>query len=418
MKKIILGLACITTFSVSMAQNKNVVSAINYLNDYKKSQSLDDLLEAKKFIDEAAANEETKSKPKTWVKRGEVYTALFLSKEDKVKSLGINILDELYNSYQQVIANTPDKKGEYYEVAKDGLRMCAGNYFNDAGKEYTNKDFTKALAGFEKSITINKDLLQKVDTFGIYYAGLCANEAGNTAKAKEYFSEAIKIKYGSAYKEADAINPYIFLARAYKAEKNDAEYLNALKTAKAAFPNNKELILEEMNFYIGAGRLAEAAKNVDEAIAKDPTNKVLYMNKGIMYDNLANPKEGKVDAKLYEEYLSKALEATNKAVELDPNYFDALFQLGALYFNKGVKQTEFANTITGMSAAEVKRYEAETKKADVFFKQALPHFEKCDAIGSTDKSVLKDLYSSLKQIYTFTEQPEKSKAMKVKMDQL
>jgi hypothetical protein len=57
------------------------------------------------------------------------------------------------------------------------------------------------------------------------------------------------------------------------------------------------------------------------------------------------------------------VESTAKAVELDANYFDALFQLGALYYNKGVRQTEFANTITGMSANEVKRYDAETKKA-------------------------------------------------------
>ena len=35
-KKLVLGLACLTAFTGVFAQNKNVVSAINFLNDYKK----------------------------------------------------------------------------------------------------------------------------------------------------------------------------------------------------------------------------------------------------------------------------------------------------------------------------------------------------------------------------------------------
>jgi len=419
MKKVILAIACFACFSSAIAQNKNVVSAINYLRDYSSAKNTDDLLEAKKYIDEAALNEETKGKPKTWAKRAEVYAALMTCKDEKIKNLGINFLDELFNSYKQVIATSTDKKSDFYLTAQDGLRMCAGNFFNAGGDSYKNQEYANALLNFEKSVSINKDLILKTDTLGIYYSGLSADKAGNFEKAKQYYIEAINNKYGTGYGEAEMVRPYYFLAQICKKENNDVEYLNTLKSSRAAFPNNKDLLTEEMNYYILSGKLTDALKSMDEAIAKEPNNKTTYMNKGILYDNLANPKEGKkLDEKQFEEYWTKAVESTAKAVELDANYFDALFQLGALYYNKGVRQTEFANTITGMSANEVKRYDAETKKAEALFRQALPHFEKCDAIGNADKQVLKDLYASLKQIYTFIEQPEKAKAIKAKLEAL
>jgi len=418
MKKNILTVAFATVTMCAMAQNKNVVSAINYLNYYAKDKNVDDLIEAKKYIDEAANNEETKAKVKTWAKRSEIYGALNSCKDEKVKALGINFLEEKFKSYQQVIALSTDKTTDAYKDANAGLKGCASEYFNKGGAFYNTKDYSSALNSFETSIMINKDLLQKTDTTGIYYAALCAGLSGNTVKAKQYYKQAIDLKYGVAYNESEGVRPYGALAEIYRVEKNDAEYFNIVQVGRKMFPNNKDLLNMEMNYYINNGKLNEAATSIDEAIAKDPTNKMNYLNKGILYDNLANPKEGKVDEKKYDEYFNKAVDATKKAVELDPNFFDALFQLGALYFNKGVRQNEFANTITGISAAELKKFEAESKKTDEIFKLSLPYFEKCETLGNTDKASLKALYLSMQQIYNRMEQPEKGKAMKEKAEKL
>lgn len=421
MKRFILVLAGVASLSFVQAQNKNVVSAHNYLGDYDKGKSVDDLLEAKKYIDEACANDETKSKPKTWSKRAEVYKRLYAlrEKDEKVKALNINFLEELYTSYHQLFIFTPEKKGDYYDQAYDGLGYCAGYYFNAGADEYKNQSYANAVKQFETSIAINKETFDRVDTMGIYYAALSADKGNLNDKAKEYYKRSIDIQYGKATGEAEMVRPYFFLAQIFKKEKNDAEYLNTLKTARKAYPNNKDLLNEELNYYITTGKLNEAISSVDEAITKEPSNKNNYLNKSILYDNLANPKDGKkLDDKSYDDYFGKSLESAKKGFEIDSNFYDAAFQVGALYYNKGVRQTEYANTITGISAAEQKKYEAETKKADVLFRQSLPYFEKCEKLGNSDKETLKQLYTTMKQIYQFTEQPDKMKAIKAKLDAL
>jgi hypothetical protein len=419
MKRFIMLVASVALFSFAQAQNKNVQSAINYLKDYDADKSIDDLLEAKKYIDEASSNEETKAKAKTWSKRAEVYKRLYAlkDKDEKVKALNIDMLEELYTSYKQLFTYSPEKKGEYYEQAVDGLGFCAGFFFNAGADEYKAQNYANAVKKFEASIGVNKDALNRIDTIGIYYAALSADKGNMNDKAKEYYKRAIEVQYGKSAGEIEMVRPYYFLAQIFKKEKNDAEYLNTLKTARQSYPNNKDLLNEEMNYYISSGKLNDAIKSIDEAITKEPSNKNNYLNKSILYDNLANPKDGKkLDDKSYDDYFTKAVESAKKGYELDSTYYDVAFQIGALYYNKGVRQTEYANTITGISAAEQKKYEAESKKADVLFRQSLPYFEKCEKLGNSDKETLKQLYITMKQIYQFTEQPEKMKAIKAKMD--
>jgi len=77
-------------------------------------------------------------------------------------------------------------------------------------------------------------------------------------------------------------------------------------------------------------------------------------------------------------------------VELNPDNFDAVYNLGALYFNRAVKLNEVANTIDDM-----KKFEAARKVADAVFDQAQPILEQAFALNSGDKGVL----ISLKQLY-------------------
>ena len=66
--------------------------------------------------------------------------------------------------------------------------------------------------------------------------------------------------------------------------------------------------------------------------------------------------------KLFEE--QKAIESYKKSIEVDDKFFDGYYNLGALYYNKGVKQIEVA---TAVPPNENERYIAETKKADQCF---------------------------------------------------
>jgi tetratricopeptide (TPR) repeat protein len=419
MKRLVLIILGASLFTVAKAQNNNVVSTINYLRDYDSGKNTDDLLEAKKYIDEASNNESTKGKPKTWVKRGDVYRRLNDTiKDPKVAALNIDALAETRRSYKEAITLITDKSSDFYKFSIDGMSYCARAYHNLGIVKNNSQDFAGSFICFQSKLEINNEAGFAIDTNIIYSAANIASKAKMNDKAKELYKKAIDLKYGTGYGEIEMVRPYYFLSQIYKAESNEAEYLGTLKTARQLFPNNKDLLNEELNYYVANGRLNEALKNIDESIAKDPTNKSSYLNKSIIYENLANPKDKKIDLKAFEEYTAKAIEAATKAIEIDANYYDGIFQLGALYYNKGVSQNEYANTITGSSPAEMKKYEAETKKVDESFKKAIPNFEKCETIGNSDKEALKQLYLSMKQIYQFIEQPEKVKAMKAKLDAL
>ena len=101
----------------------------------------------------------------------------------------------------------------------------------------------------------------------------------------------------------------------------------------------------------------------------------------MIYDNLANPGEGKTapTEKEFNEFVEKAEAAYKKAIEINPNYFDALYNIGALYFNRAVKQSEIVNNIKDNN-----KYKIESAKVDEIFKKSLPFLEKGEEIRTND----------------------------------
>ena len=77
---------------------------------------------------------------------------------------------------------------------------------------------------------------------------------------------------------------------------------------------------------------------------------------------------------------------------MKPGNFDALFNLGIVYYNLGVRQIDVANSVP---SNQTERYEAEKGKADLEFKKALPYLEKAHEIKTEDRSLLE----ALKNVY-------------------
>jgi len=183
-----------------------------------------------------------------------------------------------------------------------------------------------------------------------------------------------------------------------------------LKKGRAAFPNDINLLLNETDFYIKNNRSQEALTNLNQAIAAKPNDHVLYFARGNMYDNLANPKDEKgkdLDKPKDAEEKMKLAEADyKKALEIKPDYFDALYNLGALYFNNGVNLGNKANSIT-----DQKKYDAEIAKANEEFNKAVPILEKALSVNDKDRATM----SALKSIYYRIGMKDKGDAMKEKL---
>ena len=101
----------------------------------------------------------------------------------------------------------------------------------------------------------------------------------------------------------------------------------------------------------------------------------------------------------------EAIEAYKKALAVKTDYFDANYNLGALYFNQAVQGTNAANDMwkprmTKAESAEQKRLEDEAK---ALFETARPYLEAAHAIDAEDLETMR----SLKDIYARTGEDEK-----------
>ena len=130
-------------------------------------------------------------------------------------------------------------------------------------------------------------------------------------------------------------------------------------------------------------------KYLNLAIEQDPSNPSYFFARGSLLDGM-----GKQD---------EAIKSYEKSIELNKDYYDAYYNLGALYYNNGVKQIEVANKVP---ANQNDLYDEELAKSDVWFSKALPYMERCQEIKPGDTyslESLKNLYYRLKQLDKYEE---------------
>ena len=150
--------------------------------------------------------------------------------------------------------------------------------------------------------------------------------------------------------------------------------------------------------------------NLNIALTAKPTDANLYLVRGNIYDNLANPKDaaGK-DAekpKDYEDKFKMAEADYKKAIELKPDYFDALYNLGVLYNNHGVSLNKMADQITDNA-----KYKTANDLATLEFAKAMPVLEKAMSVNPKDRNTM----YALKQIYARMQMMDKLKEINEKL---
>jgi tetratricopeptide (TPR) repeat protein len=191
-------------------------------------------------------------------------------------------------------------------------------------------------------------------------------------------------------------------------EKDTVKAMATVKKGREMFPDNYNMIIAETNLYLAMGKTKEAQENLKLAIEKDPKNSNLYFAVGANYDQIANDPKSKPEE--IEAAMVEAEKNYLKAIEIKPEYFDAIYNIGAMYFNDGVRIFEYAAKI---DINDTKGYKDAQEKYDARWKQALPYLEKALLLVPDDQSTL----LSLKQLYTRTNQPEKLKAVNDKLGQ-
>ena len=210
-----------------------------------------------------------------------------------------------------------------------------------------------------------------------------AIKAGSHTKPRE---EKIPSKAGVVYK-----NIALILVQKGKVDEARA----AVAEARKANPEDSGLILTEAELYLQIKDYETYTRLVNEALQKDPTNVDLVYNLGVISTN-ANKLE---DAEKYYK----------RAIEIDPNYFNALLNLSELLLRADEKFVTEMNKL-GTSEKDNKRYEAIKLEREKNFKSILPYLEKAVELKGDNEPARKTLLS----VYNALEMTDKYKALKAK----
>lgn len=377
MKKVCLLTLFAAFTAVLLAQTNNRTAAFNHLR-YGR------LDKAKQAIDLAAAHPNTMNDAKTWFYYGNVYLAIHLSDNPDYKKLDANALDKAYNAYLK--AKELDVKKEHAADIKDRLTVCAEQYFNQGVASYNRSDFVNASKLFQQAAGINASL-GITDTLSYFYAAQSAYFGNQLEQSKDLFNQLLAMNY----KEPAVFR---FLSEIYKNENNLDKALQIVKEGRKIHPDDFGLIIEETNIYLATDQREKAMELLQIAIQRDQTNPTLYFAVGTQFEQMGDFKEAEKNYK--------------RAIELNPDYFDANYNLGALYVNKAIELSDDANNLP---FTEQVKFEELRLQADEFLRKSIPYLEKADELNPGDIVVLR----TLRDIYVRLNMYDKIKEIDAKL---
>ena len=375
--------AIMAMLPLGLLAQKDVVSAYNANQD-------GDYLKAAEFIDQAILDEKANVKEKTWRYRGNIYTNL--ASDSALYAQVPDALEKAAASF--VKADELDVKQRYSsERMADIARgaTIAGNsgisYFNSGVYGRAGELFVTA-----SEMTM---MLGAVDTMAIFNSALCFEKAAMYDRAVDQYMMC----GGYGYQVPDV---FLFAANIQKMEGDTAKALTTLQNARQDFPREQALIIEELNIYLVAGQFELAKENLMLAAEQDPTNEILWFSLGSVYDNL--------------EMQDEAVDAYSKSLEIKEDYFDANYNLGALYFNKAVQMVNEANDMwkPRMSKDEATKQKELEDGGKAMFSTALPYLEKALKVEPEDRETLR----SLRDIYARVGMDEKMLEISAKLKSL
>ncbi len=294
----------------------------------------------------------------------------------------LNILPYFEKAY--TLDNQPNEKGKIKpKFVKDIKGILGANhiyYINGGAYYFDQKDYKKAYSFFDQYLKISDLDMFKGEPV-----------AATQMEDKKLAVESLERAKAFDYRRNDV---YQYLCYEYEQAKDTVNLEKTLEEGLNLFPEEQYYLLSLINNYIYSNRNEKAIEYLNTAIAKTPNNAQLYDVMGRVYET------GLKD-------YTKAEESFKKALEIDPNYTDALSNLGRVFYNQGVNKQGEANMIN-----DTKKYQQELAVAKDFFKKALPYFEKAHQMKPEESEYM----IALRGIYYNLDMGDKLKEIEAKMN--
>lgn len=348
------------------------------------------LMDAKTSIDKASADAKTGAMPQTYAYKAVIYSSLAM--EDTVSTTSAPLFATADEALKK--AKEADTKAEFKKITDEAGLNLAQYQLNNGIKDYQNKKYPEAYKEFDYYRTVLPE-----DTNAIYYTGLAAvNAAQNDPKyyplAISNYQKLVTTKY------SQGARIYLDMSSIYLAQKDTASAMKIAGEGITKYPTSQDLRRREIEIGLQSGKQAEIVGKIQAAIANDPKNKDLQYYLGLTYSQIgdaANKASEKATgaAKTTQhnaalDNYAKAADAYKKALEIDPNYFEANMNLGYVLMRPAL---DVYNDAQKLPSSQQKQYEAEMKKSDTMLDAAKPYLTKAVELQPKSEDALKNLWS-------------------------
>ena len=379
MKKLMILLAVLLTANVMMAQKKDKTDAYMY---NKNGQYEKAMISVEKCVNHAQfAGMKPYDQATVWHYRAQIYQNILNSGDPDLIAKAPNALEIIYESLMQCMANQDylnDNKQDIYQR----VAIVMGSYCEQGYALTDAKQFAEASPYFKKAYDIAKSL-------GTPDANDWLNNAAQSSLLAKDYNTALAYYNELKDNGVETGDLYHHLVICYNGLGNTEMAKQMITAGLEKNPSDAQLLLEKVNVYLQEDRGEEVADELNRLKEMDPNNAPLLFALGTIYGN--REKES-----IYNP--EKAAEFYKDAIRVNPEYYDAIYNLGVLYLWMAEPYIKEANEITGISDAELKRYNELMDQANELLTTGLPYVKQVYEAQPNDdvKNILKSMYVQLK----------------------
>ena len=380
MKKVMILLAIVLTANVMMAQKKDRTDAFMYNKNgqYEKAMaSIEKCINHEQFLGMKPNDQAT-----AWLYRATIYQNVIQSSDEALKAKAPDALEKVYESLMKCMENKDFLEENRQEIITR-VNAVMNTYYNVGATAFDAGQYDVAVPQLKKAYDIASSLGSPDANDMLKYAAFASLKAKDFDKAIEYYS----LLQTSGYEGEDM---YYNLASAYLGKDNHEMASQTISAGIAKFPGSEALIRENVNLKLSEGKGTEAVAELEQLLAGRPDDVTLMFALGTIYgDDTKDLFDG-----------DKAIDYYTRAINAKPDFYDAIYNLGALYINMSNKIKEQADAITGFSKAEQKQYEELINQANALIETGMPYVRQAyEAQPSPEiKAVLKSMYVRLNML--------------------
>ena len=188
---------------------------------------------------------------------------------------------------------------------------------------FQDGDYKVAIDNFKIAYNIAQ-VDNRFDTIAAFNIGMAGVLGDDPEASAEYLAKCVDVNFEDP-------RVYMFYNRAVKQLGDTARAIEILQLGRDRFPQELSLLLEEAQLYLERGENEKLQVSLLQAIEQDPENSNLFFLLGKTYDDEGNIPEA-------EKYYQKA-------ADLNPDFFEAYYNMGAVYVNKAAEIQAEANDL-------------------------------------------------------------------------